>query len=479
MKKRLWLILAWGVFLLTTGCTDAYNEKLSELEGRADDLMYECDRLNDNIAILQRLVDVIQSYDMITGITEIRSGNTVTGYRVNFVKHEPITIYNGSDGKKPLVASRRNPDDGNYYWTVQYGDEDWDWVTAPDGSKMLSIGVLPYVTIRKGYFALTFDGVNYTVLGKANGENGDQMFSSINTQNKDYVLITLTTGETMKIPTYSVYLTLKAQLEQVNGNVEAQVELIHSAQEQYVWIDSVSPILDGTDTTGITVSLSNGKQFSVHDWVSSLSPAIFVKRDTDNHLYWAYTIGLSPDQWVLSPEGKKISAESESVETPRVDVKQDTDGQYYWVVVTQDTTEFLRTKVSGIWEPRAVDSVARVFDSVSDYKDSLVLVVRNTAARFVLPKQYTVSLPEQLAMKPGTSTAVRFVANGSNPSLSLMAQGGFSATDSTAVSGATFIKIKAPSTITNGTGKVMAIFTFPAETSPITVVKTITISKED
>ena len=485
MKNKFLSLLLLGGLLLTAGCHDALYEKLDELEGRTDAIKLYCDQLNATLVNLQNLVQAVQQQDMITGITEIRSGNTVTGYRINFVKHDPITIYNGLDGKKPLVTSRRNPDDGNYYWSVQYGDEDWQWLKSPDGQMMLSIGILPYVTIRDGYFVYTIDGVTWTELGKADGVSGDQMFQSIDTSHKEYVIITLSTGEVLKIPTYSTYLALKAELDKTNENVDAQVELVTATKDKLTWITRIDPLLSGTDTIGLTVALSNGKSFTIHDWISSLSPAIFIKRAADNHLYWAYTIGNSPEQWVLSPDGKKISAESESVETPLVSVTLDSLGHYYWTVITKDSTELLRTKVGDAWVPEAVDSVNSIFSAVANYTDSLVVVLKDNT-RFVLPKVYTVSIlapngafvTDQVTMKERDVLVLRYIASGPKPELSLVSQGGFIATDGTLDTGESFISIKAPSSFESGTGKVMAFFTFPSTPSPITVVKTITINKE-
>ena len=484
MKKFLWSLILLAAGLLSTSCHDEYFQKLDELESRTDELLAMCNRLNENLSTLQNLVEVIQRQDMITGITEIRSGNTVTGYRINFVSHDPITITNGSDGKKPLVGSRQNPDDKNYYWTVQYGDGDWEWLRAPDGSMMLAVGTLPFVTIINGVFVYSFEGSDWIELGKADGVDGDQMFVSINTVNPNYVLITLATGEKLKIPTYSAYLNLKAEYDRANASVDAQVKIMRATEEKLTWITAIDPILDGTDTTGLTVSLSNGKQFSIHDWTTTLSPAIFIKRDTDGHLYWAYTIGLSPDMWVLSPDGQKISAESGSVEVPLVSVTRDSDGQYYWVIITQDTTEFLRTKIDGDWQPRAIDSVQRIFLSVDNYPDSLVVVLKDNS-RFVLPKQYSVFLTDtvgkaigdHLTMQESSETIIRYVANGNNASLALLTQGGISAKEAKLDNGDPCIVVKTPRSFTGKGTKIVAVFTFP-DYSPITIVKTITVTKE-
>ena len=483
MKRFLLSLFVATAGLLATACYTEQLQRLDELEVRVDDLTVTCDQLNANLSTLRNLVEVIQRQDMITGITEILSGTTVTGYRINFVQHDPITVSNGSDGKKPLIASLQDTGDKNYYWAVRYGDDDWEWLRAPDGSRMLSIGVLPYVSIRNGMFVCSVNGQEYE-LGKANGENGDQMFKSIDAFNSNYVLITLATGEVLKIPTYTAYLSLKTEYALANEQADAQVALIRATREKQTWITSIDPILDGADTTGLTIVLSNGKQFSIRDWTSTQSPAIFVKRDSDGHYYWAYNFGTQPDIWVLSPDGSKISAEGDAVETPQVSVARDSSGNFYWVITTQDSTEFLRTKVDDAWEPIAVDSVQRVFLDVRDYADSLVVVLRDST-RFVLPKQYSVSFSDAagnaidggFTLTANSQTVIRYNASGKNPSVALLTQGGISAYTSTLESGDPCIVVKAPYNFSDKS-KLIAVFTFPEDVSPVTIVKTLTVTKE-
>lgn len=482
--KRFLTTMLLGFLLLLAGCADPYYEKLEELEDRVAGLQELCDQINSNLSALQRLVSAIEKKDMITGVTEIRSGSTVTSYRINFVQHAAVTISNGQDGKKPLVSSQRDTD-GNWYWTVQYGDGPSQWLLAPDGSKMLSIGVLPYVAIRNGWFCYTMDGIEWIQLGKADGENGDQMFKSIDTRNDNYVVFTLTNGTQFKIPTYRSYLTLKAEFDKINDNADAQADLLSAQIDKFLYITRVSPLLASGDTVGQTIVLSNGKSFRIHDWTTSISPSIFIKKDSDGKFYWAYTIGSSPEQWVLSPEGNKISASSETVQVPQVSVTQDKDGQFYWTVTTGGSTEFLRYQVDDTWTPRAVDSVARAFSAVRNYTDSLVIVLKDSTTRFVLPKQYSVSLTNaagktvdgSLSMKGGQETLLYYTAYGTGATLTLMAQGGFTATAETS-SGKNGIRIKAPAAIPDEGGKVMAIFSFSAENVPVTIIKTINIKKE-
>ncbi|MBR5101307.1 MAG: hypothetical protein IKX34_08440 [Bacteroidales bacterium] len=484
MKHFISAMLLAGA-LLTTGCVQQYYEKLDELEERVEELQQFCDKLNNDLTALRSLVTALENQDMVTGITELRSGSTVTGYRINFVEHDPVTIYNGKDGKTPLVASRQDPEDQNWYWTVQYGDGSYEWLRAADGTKMLSIGVLPYIALRDGWFCYTLDGKEWIQLGEANGKNGDQMFQSVDTRNENYVIFTLTNGAQFKIPTYRKYLELKTEFGKINDNADAQSDLLLSYIDKLLYITRVSPILSGLDTVGLSVTLSNGKSFRIHDWTASVSPAIFVKKHTDGKYYWAYTIGSSPEQWVLSPDGKKISASSETVTVPRVSIARDKDGQFYWTVTTGDNTEFLRFLVDSTWTPRAIDSVSRAFSSVKNYRDSLVIVLKDSSARFVLPKQYTVSITQEngtpvgetLAMKNSGEVLLRYVANGPTPTVALVTQGGFTATTETQ-SGVNYIRIKAPESFPAAYSKIMAFFTFTTNNAPVTVIKTINITQE-
>ena len=106
MKRFFWPFLLLGFLLIVPACTKPYNEKLDELQERLDKLQKLCDEINENIAGIRGLVEAIEAQDMITGLTELKSGSTVTGYKINFVKHEPVTITNGENGLVPIVSSR-------------------------------------------------------------------------------------------------------------------------------------------------------------------------------------------------------------------------------------------------------------------------------------------------------------------------------------------------------------------------------------
>lgn len=72
---------------------------------------------NENIAALQAIVN---GNDYITSVEEIKEGDEVIGYTINFYRQGEVTIYNGKDGEKgdmPVISVTEG-EDGRWYWTV-------------------------------------------------------------------------------------------------------------------------------------------------------------------------------------------------------------------------------------------------------------------------------------------------------------------------------------------------------------------------
>ncbi len=171
---------------------------------------------------------------MISNVSEVTYGGAVIGYTITFTSGKTITLYNGKDGAAgqngtdgqdgytPSIGVAQDTD-GIYYWTV-----DSQWLTDANGNKIAvtsgkgdkgekgdagqdgtngadgADGKTPQLKIEDGYWYLSYDGTNWTKLGKATGENGakgdtgDNMFSSV-TQDHDYVYFTLADGCIIKI----------------------------------------------------------------------------------------------------------------------------------------------------------------------------------------------------------------------------------------------------------------------------------------
>ena len=72
---------------------------------------------NENIAALQAIVN---GNDYITSVEEIKEGDEIIGYTINFYRQGEVTIYNGKDGEKgdmPVIGVSEG-EDGRWYWTI-------------------------------------------------------------------------------------------------------------------------------------------------------------------------------------------------------------------------------------------------------------------------------------------------------------------------------------------------------------------------
>lgn len=256
MKKLQYILLVLVLVLASCNNKDSIWNVMGDMDSRVSTLETLCQEMNTNIAALETLIKAQNNGDYITNVTEIRNGNTIVGYTITFNHHDPITIYNGTNGKdgrdgvdgyKPAVGAKQDTD-GIYYWTV-----DGNWLTDANGNKIRVTGEkgdkgdkgdtgdkgqdgqdgndgtngvngnTPQLKIENNYWYISYDGPNWTQLGKAtgadgkdgtNGTNGsdgakgdkgdkgdagDTIFRSV-TQDDNYVYFTLSDGTLIKLP---------------------------------------------------------------------------------------------------------------------------------------------------------------------------------------------------------------------------------------------------------------------------------------
>lgn len=109
----------------------------------------------------------------------------------------------GEDGQTPQISAKK-ASDGLYYWTV-----DGNWLYDSYGNKVLANNPTPKFKIENDYWYVSTDnGVTWTKLSKARGENGkdgDAFFKSVDNNNDDYVIFTLVDGTTFKVARYKSF----------------------------------------------------------------------------------------------------------------------------------------------------------------------------------------------------------------------------------------------------------------------------------
>lgn len=197
MKKILYIVLLLVPFVVAS-CHKSIWDKLNDHEERIAKLELLCNQLNTNINSLQAIVNVINARDYVKNVAPVMEDGKVVGYTISFNASNPVTIYNGKDGKDgrtPLIGIKQDSD-GIWYWTL-----DGEWILDSAGNKVGAGGTMPMLKIEEDYWWVSYDkGNTWSKLGKAVGETltGDSMIKDVR-QDDRYVYIVLADGEEIKL----------------------------------------------------------------------------------------------------------------------------------------------------------------------------------------------------------------------------------------------------------------------------------------
>ncbi len=269
---RFWVVAA---LFLVVSCSKEYDDsalvgRVDELENRVQKLEQLCQQMNTNISSLQTIVTALQNNDYVTGVTPITENGKTIGYTITFAKAQSITIYHGKDGQNgadgkdgqdgtdgkdsnyvPTIGVKQDTD-GIYYWTLdgewllddagnkikaqgidgkdgvdgedgtngENGQDGEDGKDGTDGTNGINgadgkDGITPQLKIEDDYWYVSYDnGVSWTQLGKATGEDGKdgtngtdgtngadgKSFFQDVTQDENNVYFTLADGTIITVP---------------------------------------------------------------------------------------------------------------------------------------------------------------------------------------------------------------------------------------------------------------------------------------
>ncbi len=374
--RKIQLFVLSVVVVLFTACHGNLWDAIEDLDARVARLEELCKEMNTNITSLQTIVSVIQENDVITGITPIEKGGKVIGYTITFDKHEPITIYNGEDGKDgangvdgkdgytPILGVAKDTD-GVYYWTL-----DGEWLLDAEGNKLRVTGrdgkdgvdgedgkdgadgkdgedgkdgqdgtngtngmdgkdgVTPQLKIEEGYWYISYDnGATWAELGKAVGEDGkDGQDGKPGADGKDGK-----DGDSMftKV-TYdekNVYLTL------TNGTVltiplgEGVWEALEGLEERIAKLEALCKEMN----TNISALQTIVSALQSNDYITAVVP---VEKE-GKVIGYTITFGKHDPITIYNGEDGKDGAnglDGKDGYTPILGVAKDTDGVYYWTL---------------------------------------------------------------------------------------------------------------------------------------------------
>ena len=153
MKKILAIVLTAVSLFTAVSCAEDIKQDLNDIRARVVELEALVTSINDYYADISKIVSALEDHDMIRNITPLE-GNA---YLVTFVSGQTITLIQGIDGVSPNLGIKKY-DDGLFYWTVQYGSEEPQWLLSNLGLKIRASALTPQMKIDDGWWQYSYDG---------------------------------------------------------------------------------------------------------------------------------------------------------------------------------------------------------------------------------------------------------------------------------------------------------------------------------
>jgi len=456
--KRIFILL---LFLFPiSGCFSEIDSELSLLERRMDRLEQRCQEMNTTLQGIRKIVETLESYDFLTRIDTLRENGRITGYVLYFTHSSPVTLYNGTDAETPELGVAKG-EDGVWYWTVKYpSDSAAKFITDNYGVRIPTSAASPEFKIENGYWMITYDGGEvWHNAGKATGEDAVSFFKSIEDMGT-YYQFNLLNGNSFYLPTWDAFQKLQDLCRKTNDNLEAFQRLVSRFSES-LRVSDIIPILNGEDTIGFTLILTDGSTYSFYDGVGYGVPSIGASTDPahpeDETWYWTFQYGDDPAQWLLDDEGNKIRASAKEGLKPVLSLQHDGDDPaWYWAIAYGDgNPTFLLCNGKKV---RAdVDVPEAPVQSIVSVREDLVCITMTGGQQVYIPlaRAITVTLlgVTNNTLTMGASETTAFSCHLSAPDEQAevlpLANDGFYATASTSDHQNWTIYVKAPTDFTD------------------------------
>lgn len=211
MKK---IIIGLALALLTLGCASEYDDtvlsaRVDQLERDVRDIKAQLKDLNSQAAGVNAAIEAWKQGGFVQSITEVKEGNTVTGYTITFVGGQTVTIYHGKKGDQGnpgtpgTPGTPGNPGDTPVITIGQVdGYDGLFWLVNGNplmvDNKPVPATALPTFSVNaEGHLIATLNGID-TDLGSVKGV-GDSLISAI-TPGTDSVTFTLADGTSFDVP---------------------------------------------------------------------------------------------------------------------------------------------------------------------------------------------------------------------------------------------------------------------------------------
>jgi hypothetical protein len=250
----------------TISCTDLkpLEDDIADLKDQLAQLRGQCESMNESLDALSVVVDALAKSDFITGVQDI-SNDQEQGYVITFVHSPTITIRipvqnqtdnNGTQIKAPVISVKMG-EDGVYYWA-----SDGEYVLDQDGNRVPvgTDGKVPQLKIEDGKWYVSYDGEKtwqYLTDAPDQQVNG-YVFSKVDTSDPTKVVLTLSDGQTITLPTaYESIISLAVVDAGVAHNPGDVITLTYSS------LKNVTVIVDDSDVETSEVVATDSKNGTI------------------------------------------------------------------------------------------------------------------------------------------------------------------------------------------------------------------------
>ena len=244
------LLFIFPAIYPTVSCSrlDDLEQRVDVVENRVLALEHLCTVMNKDIEALKALLQSLEKQDCIIGIEEIQEDGVPSSYVICMKSGKTITISNGKDGATPVIGVKEG-ENGIWYWTI-----DGEWILDADSNRLQVNGITPQMRIIDGYWQVSYDGKEWTTIGRASGK--DSVFRDVDLSGDDYVEIILSNGTSLSIPKYKALdITFDTSSLALSPDSEIMVAYTLSGASYDTVVETMA---EGVEATVIVEDYSSG-----------------------------------------------------------------------------------------------------------------------------------------------------------------------------------------------------------------------------
>ena len=258
------LVLTAIICFFQASCTDSseieqirlqlqeHEREIQEHEREIQELKLAVQRLNQDISSIRSILGELNSGAYVTSVSEVIQDEKITGYTLSFSDSRGVYLrtLDESDNPEPTIGIRKN-EDGLYCWTVN-----GDLLLDASGKPLPVSGdhAAPQLKAEEGAWSVSTDEGSTWQAVTTNSQSSSP-FRNIDTSHPDYVLITLSDGTVLQLPTWAAFVALQNLVNRLNTNL-ASLQTIVSAIQDGDYLKEVSPYLENGRQVGWLLNFS-------------------------------------------------------------------------------------------------------------------------------------------------------------------------------------------------------------------------------